>query len=122
MHNSAVPPSRSSRVLSLTLWELSLAYFINPICCPFPHIPQMEVTRNYLQMFTVSTHSHFLSLYCLATHNEPQMLVFMGFSIAYHLHGCYQAPCSRRSHFLITSCTLMDRQVSALPPFCAFRS
>lgn len=93
-----------------------------------PYTPNGSHTELLTNVHSVRTHIPIswrftqLSLYCLATHNEPQMLVFMGFSIAYHLHGCHRAPCSRRSHFLITSCTLMDGQVSALPPFCAFRS
>lgn len=51
-------------------WELSLAYFINPISYPFPHISQMEVTRNYLQTSTGLEHTFPFpggSLSCLLT-------------------------------------------------------
>lgn len=39
------------------LWELALAYFIDPISCPFQHISQTEVTQNDLSVFTVSEHT-----------------------------------------------------------------
>lgn len=39
------------------LWELALAYFIDPISCPFQHISQMEVTQNDLSVFTASEHT-----------------------------------------------------------------
>lgn len=128
LSGSSITFLQSSQFGKRALWELSLAYFINPISCPFPHRSRMEVTRNYFtNIHSVRTHIpiswRFTQLppYCLATHDTAQMLVFMGLSLAYHLHCCYWAPCTRRSQFLITRCTLMDGWVSAHPPLCAFR-